>query len=243
MSVWDVIETLLEVHNRAGVLIEIRDTVDLLDRASRYTPRSSDDWDLRELRDDRMRRINRALQTHRDRTARMGREGTGVPNESAPLSDLFGAWADAHARNGAEGRQTVAARQAFEGCLMEWLNALTRTNTRVRDAQPRIERQRDFYQREKDLFSTLQHLAEQYVRYWPESAGQAQALAYMLDFERAAGLCQTILRNYDGGLSVLGRVESEVRAASAEANTWVRWYTNRSSAERDVAARREPRGT
>ena len=243
MSVWDVIETLIEVHNRAGVLLEIRDTVELFDRASRYNPRSSDDWDLLELRDDRMRRINRALQTHRDRTARMGREATGVPNESARLSSLFGAWADAYARNGAEARQTAAARQAFEVCLMDWLNALTRMSTDVRDTQPRIERQREFYRREADLFGTLQHLAEQYVRYWPDSAGQAQALAYMLDFERAANLCNAILRNYDGGLAVFGRIESEVRAASAEANTWVRWYTNRSSAERDVAARREPRGT
>jgi hypothetical protein len=241
MSVWDVIDRLNTLHTRAGQLLEIRSALETFDRASSYNPRSSDDWDILELRDDRMRRINRSLQSMRDDTNRLGRESGLVPNESAALSRLFMAWADAHARHGAEARQTTAARREFETCLLNWINELTRANTRARDAGPRIERQREFYARQQDLFATLQRLAEQYVRYWPESAGQAQALAYMLDFERANGLCRSIVRNYDGGLAALSRVESDIRAASAESLTWSRWYANRSAVERDVPARRAPR--
>lgn len=240
MSVWDVIDALTTLHSRGGELMEIRSTLQTFDRARNYNPRSSDDWDILDLRDDRMRRINRALQSQRDRTNGFGRETGAVPDRSAELSRLFAAWCVAHADNGAEARQTRTARSALETCLITWINDLTTLNTRCRDQQPRLERQRTFYENQRDLFSTLQRLAEQFVRHWPNSAGQAQALAYMLDFERAAGLCRSIVRNYDAGLSALSRVESEVRAASATSLTWSRWYANRSAVERDIPARRAP---
>ncbi len=240
MSVWDVIDALSTLHTRAGQLSEIRSTLQTFERASSFNPRSSDDWDILGLRDDRMRRINRALQSQRDRTNRFGRETGAIPEQSAALSRLFRVWCDAYATNGAEARQTTAARTAFELCLINWINDLTTASTRCRESRPRLERQRTFYENQQQLFGTLQRLAEQYVRYWPESSGQAQALAYMLDFERAAGLCRSIVRNYDGGLSALSGAESEIRTASATSLTWARWFGNRSSVERDVPARRSP---
>jgi hypothetical protein len=240
MSIWDRLNRLLTLHTAAGRLSEINDAVTYFQNARNFNPRSSEDWDILEQRDERMVRINRALQRMRDTTAGLSREGTAVPNESAELSRLFRAWCDAHARHGADARQTQAADNAFAGHLMTWLGDLTRIETQARERERRMERLRAFYSAMVDLFSTLQRLAEQYVRYWPNSAVQAQALAFTLDFERAANLSRAILRNIEAGQSQIGRARSDVRRATDEALVWSRWYGNRRQVERDVPARRAP---
>lgn len=240
MSILAVLTTLQRIHDAHGRLTEIRGYVDTFGRAARFNPRRSDDWDVLGVRDADLTRVNRAVQRSGAMFARIRRERETAPDRSREMADLFAAWAEAYARYGQGSREEQRAGQAFYTVQLQWADVLTTQERQAAEARERLERYQGFYENLTRLFGDLKRLAEQYVRYWPESSHKPQALAAMLQFEECENSARRISTDITTGLHRVGQWQGDISAAQATLRTWLRWSANQRTAMRDVAGNRIP---
>lgn len=238
MSIWDTLQTLERVHNAAGQLTEIRGHLRTFQRAASFNPRSSDDWDILGNRDSQLRAIVRVLRRVRRTTRRLTRATGHAPNESRALSRLFRAWADAYAAHGRDARQTDKAQYAYLVAQMQWADRWETENIHALQARKRLTHQRRFYLMQRDLFADLENIARRCVQHWPNTAQQAQALTYMLDFETIKNLSRSIANDYGRARSRVSRWQGDLRTAQRELRAWLNWSRNRRTVERDVQSGR-----
>lgn len=240
MSVWDVLQGLQRLHNAHGQLSEITGNLRIFQNARNFRPRSSDDWDLLNNRDESLRRILRAMRRVKRMTRGLGRAASSSPNHSARLSSLFGTWATAYADSGPDSRPATQAQQAFVIEMLQWNEELGDGERDSQQAIKRMEKMRNFYQAQHDLFDTLKTIAEQFVRHWPNSAQQAQALAWMLDFQSISSCARGIARDYEAGISTARRWRRNLAGGRRECTSWMRWMNNASSRDRNLQTGRAP---
>lgn len=241
MSLLDVLNTLNRIHNARGQLTEVQNNVRIFQNARNFRPNSRDDWDLLNNRDDNLKRIARVV-TRVARTTRRLSGATGtVTNHSRQLSTLFGRWAQAYADSGPDSRAAEQAETAFVVEMLRWNEELGDGERDAPAARRRLGKMKEFYDAQADLFGTLKSIAERFVRHWPNSAQQAQALAWMLDFETIANKSQQISRNLGDGISASHRWSRNLTTARRELTTWMNWMRNANQRDRSLSTGRAPR--
>ena len=234
-------QNLRRIHDAYGHLSAIWSNLQTFQRASSFNPRDGDSWDLFGLRDEQMTQINRILR-RAQRTTRQLERATGyAPNRSREMSRLFGDWAQSYADNGPDARETQRAQTAFLTLQYQWADAWETEHDRVDTAIRAMRRQKDFYDAQHRLFNDLKRLATAVVRYGVSTAHQAQALAYMVQFEEAANLSRNIAGHYGAGLSNAARWQNDLREAKRELDAWLGWSRNRRQVDRSLQSQRAPR--
>lgn len=241
MSIFTIMEALRRIHDAHGKLSEIAGHLQTFERAATFNPRDRDAWDIFDMRDERLTRITRVLRRVQRTTRQLDGATGGAPNRSRELSRLFGNWAQAYADHGEGSREVDRAQMAYAVVQYEWADEWQRENSRVETARRAMRRQRDFYSAQHQLFADLKRLATLVVRYGVTSAHQAQALAYMIQFEEISNSSRTIMRHYDSGLSSIGRWQRALQQAHVELNAWLIWSRNRRSVSRSLESQRAPR--
>jgi len=209
-------------------------------RAANLDRRDPDAWDVFGLRNEQMTQIVRILRRTQRITAQLDRANGYAPNRSREMSRLFATWAQAYADNGEGSREAQRAETAFLTVQMEWADAWQTENDRVVATLKAMRKQRDFYTAQATLFEDLAHMAELAVRYGITSAHQAQAFAYMRQFEDTFRLSRSISQNYNRGITNASDWQRDLRAAKRELDGWLAWSRNRRQVNRSLESQRAP---
>jgi len=240
MSLLNILTALERIHNAHGQLTEIRGHLQTFNRAANFNPRREDSWDILDLRDDRLTRINRAIRRARQTFRRLAGSSESIADRSDQVSSLCGEWAVAYADHGQGSRQEQRAAETVSNTLLQWLEDVGIHERNARRVREKLEKYRRFYEAQRVLFRDLKRIAERFVRYWPNTAQKAQALAYMIQFEQIEGSCSNIVRDIDAGLGRVSRWEAQIRESNGRLRRWTNWISNRRRAQSDIARNRVP---
>ena len=241
MSIYTIMQNLRRLHDAHGHLSAAWGHIQSFQRATNLNRRDPDAWDVFGLRNEQMTQIIRILRRTQRTTQQLDRATGNAPNRSPEMSRLFASWAQAYADNGEGSREAQRAETAFLTVQMEWADEWQTENDRVVATLKAMRKQRDFYTAQHSLFEDLANMAELAVRYGVTSAHQAQAFAYMRQFEETFRLSRSISRNYNSGITNASRWQRELREAKRELDGWLAWSRNRRQVNRSLESQRAPR--